>query len=87
MCHRLYLPPLFTCELLPRPAAANQTRRLCSITEDNRGKIAAEVANPGAGARAGTGAGAGAGAGDVLLECGVTFPTKRCPSSSLSIMP
>ena len=77
-------PPLFPCELLPCLAAANRASRLCSITEKTRGQIAAGVSNPGAGARTGAGAGAGAGAAGVLLECCVTFSTKRCPTSSLS---
>ena len=82
--HVVTPPPLFPSELLPCPAAANRARRLRSNPEDTRGKIAAGAANPGASAGAGTGAGAGAGAAGVLLECCVTVPTKRCPSSSKS---
>ena len=65
------------------PAAVNRAKCLCSITEDTRRKVAAGVANSGAGAEAGAGAGAGVGAAGVLLECCVTFPTKRCPNSSM----
>ena len=81
VCHRLYPPLCAPCELPPCPDAANRARRLCSMTEDTRGKVTAGVANPGAGAGAGArdgadaGAGAGAGAG-VLLEVCATFPTK-----------
>ena len=86
MCHRLYPPLCAPCELLPCPAAVNRAtnRRLCFITEDTRGKVAAGVVNPGAGAGAGEGARAGAEAG-VLLECCVAFPLRsdaralRCP--------
>ena len=52
--------------------------------ENTHGKVVAGVANSGAGAGTGAGAGAGAVAAGVLLECCVTFPTKRCPSSSIS---
>ena len=37
VCHSVYLPHCAPCELLPRPAAANRVRCLCSITEDTRG--------------------------------------------------
>ena len=84
MCHRLYPPPLLLCQLLPCPAAANRSSHLCSISEGTRGKIAAGVANPGAGAETDAGTGAGAGAAGVMFKCCVTFPTKRCLSSSVS---
>ena len=77
-------PPCAPCKLLlPCPATTNQARRLCSITEDTRGKVAAGVASPGAGAEAGAGAGAGVEAAGVLLECCMAFSTKRCSSSTM----
>ena len=87
MCYRLYPPPCAPYELLPCPAAANWARRLCSITEDTRGKVTAGVANPGAGTGAGAGAGAGAGggacaeAGGLLEFC---TPFLRYPSLETS---